>query len=119
MLGERERALALYTHLQPYAARMVLALPICLGPLTRQLGSLAALLGLWTEAESHFAQAAAAAQAFRAPVLTALVDADRALAFRTHPDRRERRRNEQLLASAERAAGALGRAGLAARLSRA
>jgi hypothetical protein len=119
LVGDRERAADLFASLQPYAGRMLSAVPVCVGPLARPLGSIAALLERWAEAERYFEQAAAEARGFRAPVLSALVDVERACAFRAHPDPGERRANAELHASAERAARALGLEGLVARLARA
>jgi hypothetical protein len=100
LVGDRERAADLFASLQPYAGRMLSAVPVCVGPLARPLGSIAALLERWAEAERYFEQAAAEARGFRAPVLSALVDVERACAFRAHPDPGERRANAELHASA-------------------
>ncbi|MHB8657317.1 MAG: ATP-binding protein [Solirubrobacteraceae bacterium] len=56
LLGDVERSRALYELLVPYERRCVIAGPIaaCWGPTSRTLGSLAATLGQWEEAERHF-----------------------------------------------------------------
>ncbi len=55
-LGDVDRAVVLYESLLPYADRNVLAVEAmaCIGSASRPLGGLAATLGRWQEAESHF-----------------------------------------------------------------
>jgi DNA-binding winged helix-turn-helix (wHTH) protein/tetratricopeptide (TPR) repeat protein len=117
LVGDCAHAAELYRLLLPYSDRVIVITPTCLGPVARQLGTLASLLGRWCEAEAHFAQASALTIGLRSPVLSTVVDVDRALAFAAHPDEAERRRSERLRRSAERAARGLGLTALAARVA--
>jgi DNA-binding winged helix-turn-helix (wHTH) protein len=118
LIGDRELALPIFDALAPHAGRVASFVTLIFGPVSRHLGGLAALLGRWDAAARFFDQAARKAQELRAPVFATLVDADRALAFRAHPDANERARSERLRVSAERAARALGMHLVAARLAR-
>jgi DNA-binding CsgD family transcriptional regulator/tetratricopeptide (TPR) repeat protein len=58
VLGERERAATLYDQLRPYADLVALAASeFSVGPVTRPLGILAALLGRRADAAAHFKDA--------------------------------------------------------------
>jgi hypothetical protein len=56
-LGDIDRADVLYRLLSPYAGFAVVAEVSCFGAASRYLGQLAATMGRWQEAESHFDQA--------------------------------------------------------------
>ncbi len=119
LLGDAERALPIFEALAPYADRFASVVTMVFGPVARHLGALAAVLERWSEAEELFAAAAQQARELRAPVFSALVAADRALAFRTHPAARMRRESAVLGARAESEARALGLDGVATLLAKA
>jgi DNA-binding winged helix-turn-helix (wHTH) protein len=99
--------------LRPYAGRVAMVGDfMCLGLIARPLGSLAALLGRWDEAERHFAQASRHACALRAPILSVQVQLDHARALTRHPDAEERLRAPGGLEDAALAARALGLGGV-------
>lgn len=117
-VDDPESTAALHTLLAPYASR-VLTLQdnlMCLGSAARPLGTLCARLGRWEEADGYFAQALEHARSLDAPVLQALADTDRVLAFRAHPDAAERLRNEKRHRSVVARARRLGLGGLLERL---
>jgi len=54
-LGDRDRAVALYSALAPYASRnSLLTWHVCYGPVSYYLGMLAAMMGRLDESEAHF-----------------------------------------------------------------
>ena len=57
VLGDSVRALQLYELLVPYGDRCPTLMHTCRGSIARLLGSLAALLGRYSEAEAHFEKA--------------------------------------------------------------
>ena len=58
LVGDARRAALLYALLSPYARRFAIVLgAACYGSVGRYLGLLAAAMGRWDEAESHFAAA--------------------------------------------------------------
>jgi class 3 adenylate cyclase len=61
LLRDERNAATLYELLLPYAGRCIVVGVAfsCLGPASRQLGNLAALIGRWEEAERHFEDALA------------------------------------------------------------
>ena len=118
--GDRDAARVLYPLLLPYADRVVGVsdLFVCLGSAARPLGSLAALLDDWDTAAAHFERAARHADALRAPVLQTLIEVERSLAYRAHPDARERTSNQERRAGALSRVKSLGLLALAERLER-
>jgi tetratricopeptide (TPR) repeat protein len=114
-LGDTANAARLYAELLP-VQRYCMVLGdgiICVGPAARVLGSLAALLERWDEAEAHFARALELSQGLGSPTWTARtrLDFGRALVLRGRPEDRERA--QQLLCEASQGAGALGMARVA------
>jgi predicted ATPase/DNA-binding SARP family transcriptional activator len=83
MVGDRDRAAVLYGLLEPYAANNIVrgVGAVCLGPASRLLGQLAALLGRKEQARAHLEAALDAAHALRAPLLRAHIQLDYAKAF--------------------------------------
>jgi DNA-binding CsgD family transcriptional regulator len=76
-LGDTERAPVLSAALVPYHRRNLMAgMTICFGPADRLLGGLAALSGRRVDAEAHFTDALALAEASRSPLWTAEVQYD-------------------------------------------
>jgi len=111
-LGDAANAARLYAELRP-VERHCLVLGdgvLCLGPAARVLGSLAAVLGRWDEAEAHFARALELSQGLGSPPWAARtrLDFGRALARRGRPE--DSARAQQLLCDAGAAAAALGMA---------
>ena len=82
-LGDRERANMLYEVLAPYAeCNLVRGIgAVCLGPVSRFLGRLAATLGRREEAARHLQAALETADSLRAPVLRAHAQLDYAEAL--------------------------------------
>jgi predicted ATPase/class 3 adenylate cyclase len=83
-LGDARRAALLYEILRPYAARQItLALTIsCYGSAARPLGMLAAAMGDWSRAESHFEAALGFDEKLDAPPWLALTQLEYALMLR-------------------------------------
>ncbi len=83
LLGDTERAAALYDLLKPYAATNIVRGigATCIGPTSRLLGRLAATLGREDEARRQFEAALEATAALRAPLLRAQTQLDYAEAF--------------------------------------
>jgi hypothetical protein len=83
LVGDRERAAVLADLLEPYAANNIVrgVGAVCLGPASRLLGRLAALLGRKQQARVHLEAALEAADALRAPLLRAHTQLDYAEAF--------------------------------------
>jgi len=111
-LGDAANAARLYAELRP-VERHCLVLGdgvVCLGPAARVLGTLAAVLERWDEAEAHFALALELSQRLGSPVWAARtrLDFGRALERRGRPE--DRARAQQLLFDASAAAAALGMA---------
>jgi DNA-binding winged helix-turn-helix (wHTH) protein/tetratricopeptide (TPR) repeat protein len=114
-LGDAANAARLHAELLPLE-RYCLVLGdgvLCLGPAARVLGSLAALLERWDEAEAHFARALELSQGLGSPPWAARtrLDFGRALVRRGRPE--DRARAQRLLCDASDAA-ALGMARVAA-----
>jgi DNA-binding winged helix-turn-helix (wHTH) protein/tetratricopeptide (TPR) repeat protein len=104
-LGDAANAARLYAELLP-AERYCLVLGdgvLCLGPAARVLGSLAALLERWDEAEAHFSRALELSQSLGSPSWAARTRLDfaRALLRRGRPE--DRARAKQLLCDASEA----------------
>ena len=97
-LRDSARARILYELLQPYRDRMAVVgySAICLGSVARPLGLLAATLGAWDRAETHFRQALVANERIGARLWLAhtMHAYARALARRNSPN--DRRRARQL-----------------------
>jgi hypothetical protein len=109
-LGDAANAARLYAELLP-VERYCMVLGdgiICVGPAARVLGSLAALLERWDEAEAHFARAVELSQGLGSPTWAARTrfDFGRALLRRGRPE--DRARVQQLLCDASTAASSLG-----------
>jgi predicted ATPase len=81
---------------------------VCEGPIARQLGLLAAMLGRWTEAERHFDDALERVAALHAPPLRARVEFECAVALVRRGDGAAAERAARLLESAEHTGNALG-----------
>ena len=114
-LGDTANAARLYAELLP-VQRYCMVLGdgiICVGPAARVLGSLAALLERWDEAEAHFARALELSQGLGSPTWAARtrLDFGRALLRRGRPE--DRTRAHPMLRDASKA-GALGMARVAA-----
>jgi hypothetical protein len=80
---------------------------LCMGHVSAPLGSLAALLGRWDEADRLFARALAHARGLRSPVLVALAELDQAAALLERGRPVDRRRSDGLIRSAATAATSL------------
>jgi DNA-binding CsgD family transcriptional regulator/tetratricopeptide (TPR) repeat protein len=118
VLGDRDRALVLYRQLAPYAELVALAASeVSVGPVSRPLGILAALLGRHDDAAAHFEDAIVRTQCMRArPWLAHTQHAyARLLAEQGRPGDRERA--VELLTSALEACEQLGMAVLAGRVT--
>ena len=114
-LGDGANAARLYAELLP-AERYCLVVGdgvLCLGPAARVLGSLAAFLERWDEAEAHFGRALELSQSLGSPTWAARtrLDFGRALVRRGRPE--DRARAQKFLRDASDAA-ALGMARVAA-----
>jgi DNA-binding winged helix-turn-helix (wHTH) protein len=108
-----EHAELLLELLEPYATRVVMIGEfMCLGSVSRPLGSLAALLERWDEAESYFEHALDHASGLRAPILAALAQLDQARALVHHPERAPRLRATALAEGVAISARAFGLAGV-------
>jgi DNA-binding SARP family transcriptional activator len=83
LVEDGEWAATLYEMLAPYASATIVrgVGVVCLGPVARVLGRMAALLDLPDEARQHFQLALRMAAALRAPVLLAHTQLDYAEAF--------------------------------------
>ena len=116
-LGDVSAASVLYEELEPFAGAHAIALAEgSVGAMDRYLGLLARTLEQWTEADRHFADAAAINDRMGAKPWAAHSRHDwaRALIDRDSPGDRERA--AELLAQAERTAGDLGMAVLERRI---
>jgi hypothetical protein len=114
---DREQGAWLFEALLPYADRGVLGgMMLCMGQVTRPLGSLAALLGRRDESEAHFASALAYARALRSPVMVAMVQIDHAEALAAHGSPADALRCSALLRSVLSAADRFGLGGLRERV---
>ncbi len=116
---DRESGELLWEILHPHADRVLTAggVAVCMGSVARSLAGLAALRGCHDESDELFTRAAAHARSLRAPVLSVVVDADRAFALESRPCAAERRRAAQIRTSALHAARELGLEGIARRLA--
>ncbi len=84
-LGDRDYAAAIYPHMLPYRDRIAGQLPVCAGPLARPMGKVAALLGLWKEAEEHFETALALSRRIRSTPFAAHTQIDLARMLLARP----------------------------------
>jgi tetratricopeptide (TPR) repeat protein len=112
-VGDVRRAPSLYEALLPYAGVNVVAGlgVICLGPVSRLLGKLAATMGRGSEATRHFEDALEFCRRLEAPVLLAHTQLDFAAALGSGT------RAQRLLADAAEIAERLGATALARRAS--
>jgi class 3 adenylate cyclase/tetratricopeptide (TPR) repeat protein len=114
ILDERDCAAPIYERLVPYAQRLcVISLNLSeMGPMTRALGVLATLMGDYSRAELHFADALATSERIGAPphVARTHVDHARMLLARNAPGDAERAR--ELLDLARPLAERIGMTGL-------
>lgn len=114
-LDDAERAAEVASELGP-AAEHCLVLGdgiLCLGPAARVLGSLAALLGRWDEAEAHFVRAAALCEGLGSPPWAARTSYDHARALLRRGRALDRERAAALLREAGGIAASLGMTRLA------
>ena len=93
-LGDREHAEALHDHLAPHVDQIDILMGLVSGSVAHHLGILAATLGRFEEAESHFASASASHARIGAPTWLARTQLEwaRMLIHRANPGDRERSR---------------------------
>ena len=104
-----EGAAALYPRLLPYGDRAVTTYPeLCLGALSRNLGSLASILGRFDDAERHFEAALRMNSRIDARTWLALTHHDYARMLHTRSDPGDAGRAETLEASARKLAADIG-----------
>jgi eukaryotic-like serine/threonine-protein kinase len=112
LTGAREHAAALLEQLLPYADRVPIAWPVCLGPVARPLGTLAALCGRSCESRDLLDRAVLHARTLGSPVLEVMAELEHARALRSAPRTSAARRDRPELAAALCTGRALGLHGL-------
>jgi hypothetical protein len=82
LIRDDRRAELLYEQLAPFAERNAISIStLAFGPVSMRLGSIAALLGRWEQAEHHFADAAERCDSLGARAITAMLLVERARMF--------------------------------------
>ncbi|HXD42933.1 MAG TPA: AAA family ATPase [Ramlibacter sp.] len=117
-LGDAERAAILYSMLQPYSGRNLLAGTsiACFGAADALLGSLCAAMKRWTQGEQHFVAALAMNERQGARPALAHTRYHYALMLLARHDAADRQTAQVLLEAAAQDAAALGMRALAARI---
>jgi DNA-binding CsgD family transcriptional regulator/tetratricopeptide (TPR) repeat protein len=116
-IGATDRAPELARVLAPFAGRNAVAvIGPGLGPVSRYLGLLSAMLGDWETAAAHFEDALAMAQRMQAPPLIAQAQTDYARMLLTRARTEDAPTAVELLRAARTTAVELGMAGLLARI---
>jgi tetratricopeptide (TPR) repeat protein len=116
LIGDLRRAALLYDQLAPYAGRQAISIStLAFGPVSMRLGSIAALLRRWDEAERHLDDAAEQSDALGARAVTAMLLIERARMLLGRDERDDADRARAALDASRAISDELGLPGIAER----
>ncbi len=118
-LGDADRAAQLHARLVPHAGRVVVVGPAlaCMGPVSRVIGTLSALMGRYVEAEGHLAAALVQAMRMGSPPFVARTQYDWATVLLARGEQGDRNRARAMANDALATARRLGMTHLAAKVT--